>query len=163
MDLMKKAPFGRLESTMIFEGDKSLFPGLAARFDVLEAEVEPEFEALDLDALTSQRRHRRVRLALMILAFSATVLGALQAASGGEVWAGVAVLVVAAMATVVSAVEAETTPAISYLKQRARAEQLRSIYFRFLAGDDGGVPQDQWANWLAGQVAGVKSPSSAKS
>lgn len=155
MDLTKRLPFSAVAASPIFEGDKAEFPGLAARFTVLADEVEPTFALLDGDALSAQRRHRLVRLWLMVLAFSATVLGALEGVSGGR-WAGVAVLIVAGAATIVSRIEAKMLPGASYLAQRAKAEELRSLYFRFLAGDDDNSEPAEWANWLASRVTEVK-------
>jgi len=156
MDLTKRLPFRAVGASPIFDGDKAEFPGLASRFAVLETEVEPSFAQLDGAALSAQRRHRLVRLWLMILAFSATVFGALEGVSGGR-WAGVAVLIVGGAATVVSRIEAKTLPGATYLAQRAKAEELRSLYFRFLAGDDDNSEPGEWANWLAGKVSDVKS------
>lgn len=157
MDLTKRLPFRAIAPSSIFDGDKAQFPGLAARFAVLADEVEPTFAALDGDALDAQRRHRLVRLWLIVLAFSATVFGALEGVSGGR-WAGVAVMIVGGAATIVSRIEAKTMPGVSYLAQRAKAEELRSLYFRFLAGDDNNSEPAQWANWLAARVAEVKHP-----
>lgn len=152
MNLTRRLPFKSVETSPLFEADKADFPSLAPRFAALEQEVEPTFEALDRQALGAQRRHRRLRVWLMLLAFATTVLGAVQGTQGNDRWAGIAVLVVAGLATIVSKVEAEIAPGVSYLGHRARAEQLRSLYFRFLAGDDGGTGEGEWPNWLARQV-----------
>lgn len=113
---------------------KGAYPALADRFDVLDIEVLPAFLEFDAAASRAQTRYRRYRLALMIGAALTTVAGALLAAVGGATWPGLIVAVLGLATTGISNQYQRDQPLARYLSSRAKAEQLRSLYFRYLSG-----------------------------
>jgi hypothetical protein len=115
---------------------KASYPPLRPRLDALDAILMEPFVEHDRDALTLQRTHRRFQLALIVGAALTSAFGALQAAMDAA-WTGLVVAILGAAATFVGNVQRRRAPLKQYLSKRARAEELRSLYFRYLAGLDG--------------------------
>jgi hypothetical protein len=115
---------------------RARYPSLQSRLAELDAAVVEPFVTHDHEALAVQRRHRQFQLALIVGAALTSALGALQAAVDAA-WTGIAVAVVGAAATAVGNQQRRRAPLRQYLTARAKAEELRSLYFRYLAGLDG--------------------------
>jgi len=140
LELFKQLPIGHRSSSWPPFPDeaKSDYPALGDRFEVLDSEVLPAFLELDAAATASQTRYRRFRLALMVGAGLTTIAGALLAALGGATWPGLIVAVLGLATTAIADMYRRDQPLERYLTSRAKAEQLRSMYFRYLSGLDGG-------------------------
>ena len=139
LKLFTQLPIGsRASSWPPFPDDaKAEYPALADRFAVLDSEVLPSFLDLDTEANVAQTSYRRFRLTLMVGAGLTTIAGALLAALGGATWPGLIVAVLGLGTTGIANVYRRDQPLERYLTSRAKAEQLRSIYFRYLSGVDG--------------------------
>lgn len=140
MEMFKQLPIGRSAGAWppFPDEEKSAYPALAERFEILDSEVLPAFLELDAEATSAQIRYRRFRLALMTGAGLTTVAGALLAALGGATWPGLIVAVLGLATTALANVYRRDQPLERYLITRAKAEHLRSIYFRYLSGISGG-------------------------
>ena len=139
LKLFKQLPIGsRTSSWPPFPDDaKAAYPALADRFAVLDSEVLPSFLELDSEATTAQISYRRFRLTLMVGAGLTAIAGALLAALGGATWPGLVVAVLGLGTTGIANAYRRDQPLERYLTSRAKAEQLRSMYFRYLSGVDG--------------------------
>ena len=140
LKLFKQLPIGPSPSSWPpFPDDaQGTYPALADRFKILDGVLLPAFLELDAEATAAQTRYRRFRLALMIGAGLTTIAGALLAAVGGATWPGLIVAVLGLATTAVADMYRRDQPLERYLTSRAKAEHLRSIYFRYLSGMDGG-------------------------
>ncbi|HYN35027.1 MAG TPA: DUF4231 domain-containing protein [Ilumatobacteraceae bacterium] len=110
---------------------------LGGRIEALDRALVAAFADQELIAVQEQTRHRRFRLVTLVLAALTSVLGAVQATAGDVAWPGLAIGVVGLAAAGVSRYAQRTAPLAKYLTSRARAEQLRALYFRYLGGLDG--------------------------
>jgi len=139
VELFKQLPIGHSAGSWppFPDEDKSTYPALAERFEVLDSEVLPAFLELDAVATSAQIRYRRFRLTLMTGAGLTTIAGALLAALGGATWPGLIVAVLGLATTALANLYRRDQPLERYLIARAKAEHLRSIYFRYLSGIDG--------------------------
>lgn len=137
--LFKQLPIGSSPSSWppFPDDEKAAYPALADRFAVLDSEVLPSFLELDAEAGAAQISYRRFRLTLMAGAGLTTVAGSLLAAVGGATWPGLIVAVLGLGTTGIANVYRRDQPLERYLTSRAKAEQLRSMYFRYLSGVDG--------------------------
>jgi hypothetical protein len=136
---------------------KASYPALADRFATVDSEVLPAFLESDADASAAQIRYRRFRLTLIVGAGLTTIAGALLAALGGATWPGLVVAVLGLATTAVANLFRRDQPLERYLTSRGKAEQLRSIYFRYLSGVDG---NDRRA--LEKQVAAISHSRSSE-
>ena len=115
---------------------------LAPALRDLQAVVVPLYDECNTEALLEQNRHRRQQVLLLIGALLTTSFGSIQAALTGSVWPGIVVAIVAAATSAVSSVGRRSASLDRYLEFRRRAERLRSLYFRHLAGSiDGAEPR----------------------
>jgi len=133
---MWRLPFGGSGSWPPMESDEfAEYPALGPRFDDLERELLPAFQQRDQRALAAQRTYRRFQLALIVGAALTSFFGAVQAALGDDVrWAAAVVAVLGAATTYTSTqLRREQLPK-RYLLERAKAEELRSLYFDYLSG-----------------------------
>jgi len=115
------------------------YPRLAPRIDDLEAlEVEDLFHQSDQAALMHQRRYRRTQALLILGAAITSFIGALQLViEGGQVFTGAAIAVAGIGTSVLARSQRTSGPLDSYLQNRAKAERLRSLFFRHLGGSRG--------------------------
>ena len=134
--MMWRLPFGGSGSwPPVTSGEFVEYPALGSRFDDLQRELLPAFEQRDAGALAAQQTYRRFQLGLIIGATLTSFFGAVQAALGADVrWAAAVVAVLGAATTFTSAqLRREKLPQ-RYLLERAKAEELRSLYFDYLSG-----------------------------
>ena len=130
---------GRAPLTLDAAADQ--YRHLAPALRELQAVVVPLYDECNTEALLEQNRHRRQQVMLLIGALLTTSFGAVQAALAGSVWPGIVVAIVAAGTSAVSSVGRRSASLDRYLEFRRRAERLRSLYFRHLAGSiDGTEP-----------------------
>lgn len=139
MDLFKRLPLKPLDSSWPpFPDDaKPEYLALADRFAVADGAVLPAFLEQDAAAAAAQNRFRRFRLILMVGAALTTIFGAVQAALGDAAWPGVFVAILGLATGAIANQYRRTQPLSRYLTSRAKAEELRSLYFRYLSGVDG--------------------------
>lgn len=136
MLLFKRLPLTSRPSAGIVEREPEFdLPVLSGRLDTLERVVAPEFERLDQESLREQIRHRRLELLALLLAALMSIFGAVQAT--GANWTGAVIAGVGLVAAAVTRYTMQSAPMSKYLDSRARAEELRSLYFRYLGGVDG--------------------------
>jgi heme exporter protein D len=143
------APFDAASDTLLDVTDQSRpltleaaadqYRHLAPALRELQAVVVPLYDECNTEALLEQNRHRRQQVLLLIGALITTSFGSIQAALAGSVWPGIVVAVVAAATSAVSSVGRRSASLDRYLEFRRRAERLRSLYFRYLAGSVGGA------------------------
>ena len=152
--MLWRLPLGKRPTTWppMEDAARARYPALRPRLDDLDAILRDAFLAYDGDALALQRTHRQFQLALIISAALTSAFGALQAAVDAA-WTGIAVALVGLFATAVGNRQRRRAPLKRYLTERAKAEELRSLYFRYLAGLDG------WdARRLEAEVAAISHP-----
>ena len=159
MLLFRRLPFGPVASAPIFDwASQPSYPDLAERFRVADQVVGPAFDRCDIAALSSQKRFRQIRLVLLLFAALTAIAGTLQVAYQDQAWPGLVVVITGLVATFVARIEGSERAGPTYLAQRARAEELRSLYFRFLVGEGGGDER-----WLERAVATIEHPTSGVS
>jgi hypothetical protein len=136
--MMWRLPFDRFSSSWppIDPRAKTRFPALEDRFARADSEILPTFTKHDQAALATQASHRRYQLAVIVGALLTTVLGAAQAAWSDLRWPGVALALVGAATGLVANNQRRARPMVRYLTERAKAEELRSLYYRYLSGVD---------------------------
>jgi Protein of unknown function (DUF4231) len=137
---------------------RAAYPELAADLGVVDDVVQPALAQLDREALTAQNRHRLLRVAILVGAMTATLLGLWQtAADGAEVPAVAGGLVSAAVAFLSSLLRRSRVHR-RFLQARLGAERLRSECFLFLARTSGYEAGDAVAT-LQGRVAAIERES----
>ncbi len=137
------------------------YPALERDFAVLDAELVPRFEALDVEAGRAQNGFRLAQLLLILGGLAATVLGAIQAVQGQGSWAGFAEAGVVAVLGAVLAISGDLRVKHDYLDSRLRAERLRAEYFLFLsrAADYSGREDHDAAKVLRRRVRSITGGS----
>lgn len=108
-------------------------PAFANDFALLETVLMPHFRAYDNAALRGQNQFQRAQVFLIFGGMLATILGAVQIATGDAAWPGMVetglTIALAAIALRAHYVKAQE----HYLTNRLKAETLRGEYFLFLA------------------------------
>ena len=131
-----RLPFGAVPvpAAPVSADQRAGFPALRERFTDLDDIVVPEFVDHDAKALIAQRRHRRFQLVLIVGAALTSIFGALQGTVGGSEALGIVVAVLGLSTSFVIARQRKNRPLSRHLAERAKAEELRSLYFRYLSG-----------------------------
>lgn len=132
---------------------KGDYPSLQPRFEELEAELLDRFTEHDRSALRAQVVHRRYQLFLAVGVAVSSFLGALQAALEDLRGVGVALSIVGLVTTAVANQQRREAALVRYLRERAKAEELRSLYFHYLSGVGGLTRTD-----LRKRVAAISEP-----
>lgn len=150
-----RLPFGgSSESWPPMEADhESAYPDLQPRFEELRNELVPAFTEHDEKAIVAQRTHRRFQFALIVGSIVTAFLGALQAGigDGDAAWVGFLVAAAGILTSAMTELQARSGAMSTYLSERAKAEELRSLYFRYL----GGLTDD---DALRAEVANIQFP-----
>ena len=111
------------------------FPTLAEHIDDLEAIVTPEFDRADRAAIANQAGLKRNRLIELTGGVVTAVLAIVRLGFGDRAqWAGAAAAIVAA-GTGVVVIAGRNHGLDQWLDNRRIAEELRSLYFRWLVSD----------------------------
>jgi transcriptional regulator of acetoin/glycerol metabolism len=110
------------------------YPLLSERFEALTVELLPSFKEYDEAATAAQGRHRRFQLLIIVGAALTSIFGAVQSALADQRWPGVVVALLAVIATAVANQQRRSQQLGHYLTDRAKAEELRSLYFQYLSG-----------------------------
>jgi hypothetical protein len=134
------------------------YPALAPQLDSLDARLIEQFVEHDQEALRAQASYRRYRLAAILGAAVTTVFGAVQAAGGDAVWPGAVIAGAAALTAMFSNLQRQSRPLARYITERAKAEELRSLYFRHLSGQQ----KIEHQRPLERQVADIRFTDTAK-
>ncbi|MDP9799659.1 hypothetical protein J2S43_008171 [Catenuloplanes nepalensis] len=134
--LFRRLPWGRADPPRppLSIADESAYPALAGELALLRAELVPALLRAQRDAERHQRRHRRQRVVMPVLAMLTAVGGAAQAAWASSPWPGVVTGLAAAGATVFTGYALRRRSLRDFQRCRRRAEALRTVYFRFLTG-----------------------------
>ena len=133
---------------------QAAFPALWDRFADADTAILPLFTKHDLAALAAQASHRRFQLVVTVGALLTTVSGALQAAWSDMRWPGIVLALVGAATAAVANQQRRARPMFRYLTERAKAEELRSLYYRYLSGVDDRLE----GRGLERAVAGIEFP-----
>lgn len=133
-----RLPIKRRSTTSppIGEDDREDYPELGQRLQGLEATLIPKFREHDQEALKAQAAYRRYRLLVIIGAGVTTVFGAVQASGGNPEVAGAVIAGAGALTAMFSNLQRQSRPLARYINERAKAEGLRSLYFRYLSGQE---------------------------
>ena len=135
--MLWRLPFGGTDTSRapVPSDERPDFPALQERFEDLDDTLVPAFSAHDGSALDAQQSYRRFQLVLVVGAALASFFGAVQATLGDDGrWAAIVVVVVGALTSFASSqLRREHLPA-RYLVERAKAEELRALYFEYLSG-----------------------------
>ena len=133
--IFRRLPFGATPSWPPFPPEaEAEFPALAGRFADLATHLKPAFTEHDEAAARYQKSHRRLRLVLILGAMVTGVFGAVQAAYETASWPGITLAIVGAATVAISGYERQTAPLNKALRERTKAEELRSLYFGYLGG-----------------------------
>lgn len=135
--MLWRLPFGRGADPWppIPDESRAAYAGLEPRFAVLDEVVMPAFVEHDRNAMRAQRDYRRFRLALIIGVALTSLFGAVQAAIGEAAWVGAILTILGLVTAGIANQQRRSQPLRRYLTERAKAEELRSLYFAFLSGD----------------------------
>lgn len=135
--------------------EQAQYPALAADFAFLDKHLLPSFVELDRRAQHEQNRFRRQQLLILLGGAITTVLGATQAALD-EAWPGWLVAVTGAALGALTFVARRRDSLSRYLSARLRAEQLRSLYFRYLGHVGEFADEQQRRAALVGAVESLR-------
>jgi hypothetical protein len=120
---------------------------------VLDEALIDHFTELDRTAQIEQNRHRRQQVLLILGGLLTTAFGATQVALPDQRWPGIVVAGVAAGTSAVASIGRQSGALDGYLRNRLKAERLRSLYFTYLAGPTGEEVADPAARRCALQDA----------
>jgi hypothetical protein len=110
------------------------YPTLGTDLALWDGRLEQRFRDLDHLALKLQNRFWRLQLTLIFGSAVASILGAIQAATGGgHTWLAVAGAVLGGLLAGVSVLVRDRRAQRGYLTARLKAERIKSEYFLFLA------------------------------
>jgi hypothetical protein len=109
------------------------YPELKDDLAVLERDLSPQFEEVDLAALRNQHGFRLGQVLLIFGGLIATVLGTVQAALHHAAWAGIAEAIILAVLGALFRLVGDLNLKENYLDQRLKAERLRAEFFFFLS------------------------------
>jgi hypothetical protein len=128
-------------------------------FKTLENELMPHFRELDAEALRVQNQFRLQQVTLIFGGALATILGALHArfGAGAAVWAGIIESVLAAVLSAVALRAQGTHAQERYLRDRLKAEKLRTEYFLFLGHVGPYTDEQERLPSLIRRVADIRS------
>jgi hypothetical protein len=112
---------------------RAAYPALAGDFEVLDEVLSPAFHSSDLAALRYQNRYRRQQVTILLGSVIASGLGGTQALLPGERWPGLVLVALGIALAASSRATSELGTQSAYLGERAKAERLRAVYFRFLS------------------------------
>lgn len=114
------------------EEEQADYPALADDFAFLDEHLLPSFVELDREAQQEQNRFRRSQALILLGGAVTSVLGATQAAVADASWPGLLVGITGAAVGSLTFVARRRNSLGRYLRARLGAEQLRSLYFRYL-------------------------------
>jgi hypothetical protein len=149
------------EDWPVLPGDADArYPLLAADFRLWREEVEQPFRRLDHDAQLMQHQFWRQQVWLIIGGLLATVLGAVQAATGGHLGVAAAQAVLTGFLVGLATLARGRRAHQGYFTARLKAERIKSEFFLFLAraGDYAGADREQR---LRRQVADIVAAEGA--
>ncbi len=131
----------RTSSPVVPPAAREAYPALADDIDELERVVSPAFRESDLAALRNQNRHRRQQITILLGSVIASGLGGTQALLPDQRWPGALLTLLGIALAASSRATSELGTQGAYLGERAKAERLRALYFRFLSrtGSFGGA------------------------
>lgn len=134
--LLRRLPLGRPDPPRppLSTEEEAGFPALAAELALLRDELVPALLLAQREAERHQRRHRRQQAAMLALALLTAVGGAAQAAWASSPWPGIVTGLAAAGATVSTGYAFRRRSLPEFQRRRREAEELRTVYFRFLTG-----------------------------
>ena len=135
--MLWRFPFGRPSEPWppMTEETKRRYPALAERFAVADRLILPRFQEFDRRAMRAQIKDRRLQLFLIMGAACTAVFGAIQAVGAVDPrYVGLMLALLAFGTRRVSLLRNRHDTLGSYLVARAKAEELRSLYFVYLAG-----------------------------
>jgi hypothetical protein len=144
------ALFGRLPRLFYRPGptrplvpDPDGYPALAGDIAKLDAKLVPAFVRFDQAALRAQNTHRLMRLAIILSALAAALLGVWNNAADGATAVGVIEVCVSGLGAALAWVMRKREAQRRFLHARLTAELLRSEYFRFLGRTDGYADEER--------------------
>jgi hypothetical protein len=154
-----RLPIKRIPRTYPPIGDAHVqYPELGPLLDALDDRLIEKFVEHDQAALRAQATYRRYRLAAILGAAVTAVFGAVQASGGDAVWPGAVIAGAAALTAMFSNLQRQSRPLARYITERAKAEELRSLYFRHLSGQQ----KVKHRRPLERQVADIRFTDTAK-
>lgn len=124
------------EPSSPFGGEPKEFPALQQLFAKVDETVLEPFQKLDEEAKRQQAIYRRFRIALILGSGLTATFGAVQASYDALAWPGFALAVLGATTASIARAQQQLGPQSKYLLARAKAEELRSLYYQYLAQVD---------------------------
>jgi len=109
------------------------YPELADDIAVADEVVASAFADSDREALLNQNGYRRQQVAIILGTALLSGLGGLQAVLADQRWPGILLIVLGLTLTFVGRVAGELDTFDTFLRERVKAERLRSAYFRYLS------------------------------
>ena len=135
---MTTEPTSPLGDRAAVDRAKAAYPVLAERIDDLEDIVTPEFDRADQTAIDTQAKLKRYRLLEIAGGVVVAVFALIRLGFGDDArWAGAAAAIVAA-GTGAIAIAGRRHGLERWLDNRRIAEELRSLYFRWLVSQTSG-------------------------
>jgi hypothetical protein len=105
-----------------------------------------------------QNRFWRLQLTLILGSATATILGAVQAATGGgHIWLAVATALISGLLAGVTVLVGDGRAQQRYLTARLQAERIKSEYFLFLAGAGQYASESTRRSALDAQIAEIET------
>jgi hypothetical protein len=112
---------------------RAAYPALAGDFEVLDEVLSPAFHSSDRAALRYQNRYRRQQVTILVGSVVASGLGGTQALLPDQRWPGALLALLGIALAASSRATSELGTQSAYLGERAKAERLRAVYFRYLS------------------------------
>jgi hypothetical protein len=145
---------------LVPEGARGNYPQLRSDLNVVDATLQPAFATLDAEAGKAQNRHRLLRLAIILGATTATLLGVWQTADDGAAVAGVLETIVSGAVAALAWLMRKRRYHRKFLHTRLAAERLRAECFLFLARTSG-YEGDSPSKTLVERVKAIERDSGA--
>jgi len=138
---------------VIPDDKRASYPSLTPDFQALDRDVTPAFAEADLAALRHQNGYRRQQLIILLGSAALTGLGALQALFPDQRWPGLLLAVLGVLLAATGRAARELDALKRYMDERAKAERLRALHFRFLSRTGPYAGTDREANLRRAVVA----------
>jgi hypothetical protein len=123
------------EDWPVVPADRTGYSTLGPELALWDQELEARFRTLDHQAQRLQNRFLLLNLILIFGSVAATILGAVQAATGGgNIWLAVFGALLSGFLVGVAVLVRDRRAQRGYLNARLKAERMKSEYFLFLAG-----------------------------
>jgi heme exporter protein D len=129
--------------------------GLQTRLAFVREVIEGPFQEADRRAKIAQNRYRRQRVAIIAASLLATAFAAAESSFNTATWIAVVVTALSAAGAALTSVVRQDEALGDYIRQRRRAEELRSALFVYVCSPGTGQEEAKGRHSLRLKVAAI--------